>query len=269
LTVDAATALRQTATCRYHDERAPPVISNNQLVLPFPHRSAFMAADFLPAQSNVMALAWLGREAAWPDRRLLLYGPQGCGKTHLLHAWSNGRGALLVDATSLHGWSGLPTAPAIAVDEADHTTDEAALLHLLNAAAEANVPVLLAARTPAALWPIHLPDLASRLRATSSVGIDAPEDSLLRALLARLFAEHQVAVPPAVQDWLLARLPRHGAALRDAVEQLDRASLGTSRRISYELARVLLPELGAAAMRDDDISAASLPADSPRARNPL
>jgi chromosomal replication initiation ATPase DnaA len=49
--------------------------------------------------------------------------------------------------------------------------------------------VLLAARTPPAHWPVRLPDLASRLRATTAVEIAPPEDSLLRSLLARLLAE--------------------------------------------------------------------------------
>jgi hypothetical protein len=36
-----------------------------------------------------------------------------------------------------------------------------------------------------ARWPVGLPDLASRLRATVAVGIGAPSDGLLEALLAK------------------------------------------------------------------------------------
>ena len=56
--------------------------------------------------------------------------------------------------------------------DADAGADEATLLHLLNATAEARLPVLLAARTPPARWPVRLPDLASRLRAITAVGSD-------------------------------------------------------------------------------------------------
>ena len=93
--------------------------------------------------------------------------------------------------------SGLPELPAagIAIDDADAVADEDALLHLLNAAGEAGLPVLLAARTPPARWAAHLPDLASRLRAMTAVEIGPPEDTLLRTLLARLLADRQLRVP--------------------------------------------------------------------------
>ena len=48
-----------------------------------------------------------------------------------------------------------------------------------------HVPVLLAARAPPARWNFRLPDLVSRLRATPTVALLAPDDGLLRALLAR------------------------------------------------------------------------------------
>ena len=63
-----------------------------------------------------------------------------------------------------------PIAGPLAIDDAD-TAPELALLHLLNAAAEAGFPVLLTGRSPPARWHIALPDLASRLRAATAVEI--------------------------------------------------------------------------------------------------
>ena len=99
-------------------------------------------------------------------------------------------------APALHGLPELPAA-GVALDDADAVADERALLHLLNAAGEAGLPVLLAARAPPARWAARLPDLASRLRAMTAVEIGAPEDALLRALLARLLADRQLRLPEA------------------------------------------------------------------------
>ena len=96
--------------------------------------------------------------------------------------------------------------------------------------------MLLAGRAPPARWNLALPDLASRLRATVAVQIRPAGDPLLHALLARLLAERQLAVPEPVQATLLARLPRHPAALRDAVARLDRLTLATGRRMTRALA---------------------------------
>ena len=66
-----------------------------------------------------------------------------------------------------------PPTTALAIDDADAVPEATVLLHTLNAAAEARLPVLLAARTAPARWPVSLPDLASRLRATTAVALAA------------------------------------------------------------------------------------------------
>ena len=91
---------------------------------------------------------------------------------------------------------------------------------------------------------VALPDLASRLRAVTAVGLTLPEDELLAALLARLIAERQLRVDEAVQAYLLARLPRSGAALREAAARLDRASLALGRRVTRATAAIVLTEMG-------------------------
>lgn len=196
-----------------------------QLPLPFPHQPTYTAADFLDAASNEAARSWLDRTEDWPDHRLALWGEPGCGKTHLLQLWAGRRGATVLLGPALHGLPPPPEAAGVAVDDADAVADEPALLHLLNAAREAQVPLLLAARTPPARWPVRLPDLASRLRAITAVEILPPEESLLQALLLRLLSERQLGVDQGLQEWLLRRLPRSPAALREAVARLDHAAM--------------------------------------------
>jgi chromosomal replication initiation ATPase DnaA len=229
-------------------------IALRQLVLPFPHQPDFAASDFLPAPSNEAALAWLDRTADWPDRRLALWGEAGRGKTHLLHRWAEGRGARLLSGPALVGLPELPASGGIALDDADMAAEEIALLHLLNAAAEAGLPVLLAGRTPPARWPVRLPDLASRLRAITAVEIGPPEDGLLRILLARLLSDRQLNnVAESVQDYLLARLPRTPAALADAVDRLDRHALATGGKVTRALSEIVLAEMTGA--EENEISA--------------
>src|SRR5580698_6522421 len=153
-----------------------------QLPLPFSHSPEYAVEDFQPADSNAEALAWLDRTADWPQHRLAVWGPGGCGKTHLLHLWAARAGAVLLSGPAVRL---VPPERPLAIDDAD-AAPEQVLLHTLNAAAEAGLPVLLAGREPPARWPVRLPDLASRLRAITSVQIQPADEELLQCLLARL-----------------------------------------------------------------------------------
>jgi chromosomal replication initiation ATPase DnaA len=240
------------------DPAAPPP---RQLPLPFLFAPQFDAGEIIAAPSNADALAWLGRTAEWPQRRLALWGEAGSGKSHLLHRWAARSHGVVLPGPGLRLVP--PTAP-LAIDDAD-AAPERPLLHVLNAAAEAGLPVLLAGATPPARWPIALPDLASRLRAVTAVEIRSAEDTLLRALLARLLAERQIAVAEPVQDWLRLRLPRTAAAMREAAARLDRAALAAGGRVTRALAGEVLADMtqadGLATLRvDEDFPLPSLPA---------
>lgn len=225
---------------------------------------SFAAEDFREAPSNAEALAWLNRTADWPGGRLALWGEAGCGKTHLLHIWTTRLGAALWRGPAVKGLLELPE-HGIALDDADAAEDETALLHLLNAAAEAGLPVLLASRTAPARWAVRLPDLSSRLRAITAVQISPAEDSLLRALLPRLLADRLIRLPEPVLRWLLQHLPRTTAKLGEAVARLDAISLEQHRDITVPMAREVLADLLAS---DADEISGTVPSPS-RGDRPL
>jgi len=212
-----------------------------QLPLPFPDLPHYAAEDFISAPSNALAQELLAKPASWTNGRLVLWGEAGCGKSHLACMWAGGNGASAVRGAALRGVPE-PQGGPVAVDDADLVPDEAALLHLINGAAEAGQPVLLTAQTPPARTAIALPDLASRLRASLAVQILPPDDELLATLLARLAADRQLALDLPVRNFLLTRLPRTPGALREAVARLDKGSLGR-RKITRALAADLLSDL--------------------------
>jgi DnaA regulatory inactivator Hda len=223
-------------------------VSQGQLAFDLGHRPALGRDDFLVAPCNAEAVAWLDRWPAWPAHGLVLYGPPGCGKSHLLAAFAaahEAEGATLLAAADLT----TARVPALVeggrlllVDDLDRLADEAALFHLHNLAREAGRFLVLAAGRPPAHLPIALADLASRLRALPLVGIGAPDDSVLAAVMVKQFADRQLAVAEGVVPYLVGRMERSFAAARALVEALDRASLAEHRAVTVRLAREVMEQ---------------------------
>lgn len=197
-------------------------------------------ADFVPSDCNAAALGLLG--ARLPGGRLVLHGPEGSGKTHLGHIWAAARGAVALDGAKLgdadvpalvaHGAVWLDNAAQAAHGPAAQTT----LFHLLNMAQAHDAEVLMSARPPARDWGVALPDLASRLGACAHVALAAPDDALLAAVLAKLFADRQVVVSDRLIPYLLPRMERSLAEAQRLVAQLDAEALSRGKPIGRALA---------------------------------
>lgn len=220
-----------------------------QYHLPLPFQESMGAEDFLLSPANEEAALWLlAREASsWPSHALVLLGPEGAGKTHLLSIWVEKNRAMKLaplDPALAAIAAGAPPAQAFALDDADQVAGDAAreewLQHLFNATKAAGCNLLLTARAAPALWGLKLRDIETRLKSALTVSLKEPDDELRRGLLLKLFADRQLLVEAGVVDYLAARLERTGTAIRKAVETLDEAALETKRKISVPFAQKIL-----------------------------
>ena len=223
---------------------------HRQLPFAFEHRTSFAGEDFLIAGPNHDAVRWLDRWPDWPSPALVIHGPAGCGKTHLAHVFLERCRGLIIDDDALRRDRTLDLAVAAAgciVDDADRLVGaglETPLLHLYNVLAEHGRHLLLTAATPSARWSMRLSDLRSRLNAAPSVGIGLPDDDLIAGLLAKLFADRQLAIDDEVISYLLPRIQRSFAAARRLTADLDAAALSHRRKITVALAREVLKAAG-------------------------
>lgn len=231
-----------------------------QLPLPFGLRTAFGTEDFLVADGNREAVAWIERWPDWPAPAVVLYGPAACGKSHLVRMFLARSGGGELTPADLAGAGFdldrlLATIPAVAVDDADAAIGEggaAVLLHLYNSARDHGRHLLLTGGAPPSQWRVALDDLRSRLNSCPAIGIAAPDDELMAAVLVKLLHDRQLVVGDGVVRFLLKRIERSFASARRVVESIDRASIEARRPITVPLVRAVLAASAEAGRRDDD-----------------
>ena len=216
-----------------------------QLTFDLPTDSRMTRADFRLSPANALAWAAVDTWQDWPNRKMLLAGPAGAGKSHLAQIWATDARALLVPASQLAGADipGLAAHGMIAVDDADTLAGdpaaEAALFHLHNLLAVSG-HLLITAKTPPRDWGLTLPDLASRMQATALTRLEPPDDALLTAVLAKLFGDRQLAISANLIPYLVVRMDRSIAAARALVEALDSRALSQHRPITRAMAGEIL-----------------------------
>ncbi|MGR3515180.1 MAG: HdaA/DnaA family protein [Paracoccaceae bacterium] len=218
-----------------------------QLTFDLPVRESRARGDFFVSDANALALARLDDPTTWPNHKLVLVGPQGAGKTHLARVWADQSGAKVLSPPALAGLDipGLTT--AVVLDELENLMpeQEEAVFHLHNHLGANALPLLLVARKPPAQWALTLPDLKSRMVAADTVHIQGPDDALLAAVMVKQFSDRQLAVAPAVIDWLVRNMDRSFAEAQAVVAALDAAALANRQAVTRPLAQHVLAERNA------------------------
>jgi chromosomal replication initiation ATPase DnaA len=219
-----------------------------QLAFALSHAESLTRDDFLEGPANAAGLALIDAWPDWPNRVMMLVGPEGSGKSHLAAIWADDAGARSIAAHALTPASvpGALATGALVVEDLDPANvDERALFHLLNLAREDEAYVLLTGRQLPSTFENGLRDLRSRLRAIPIVSMMPPDDQLLRALLVKFCADRQMSVDESVVGYLASRIERSFVAARSTVERLDAEAWRLGRPVTRALAVELLRDDGA------------------------
>lgn len=181
---------------------------------------------------------------------LLLHGPAGSGKTHLvqallLEAAASGLRALQLDRAALAApRRAFETTPLLCLDGLDQLAlDDAealALIRLIDARRQRPVSTLITARKPAAQLGSQRPDLITRLGGFASYGLRGLSDEDRIELLRLRASTRGLHLPFEVAQYLLKHLSRDVASLLAAVDALDGASLAAQRRLTLPFVQATL-----------------------------
>lgn len=220
-------------------------LPSSQLPLDLGYQPSLTRDDFMVSPCNQIAVHWIDRWPDWPTHALILIGPSACGKTHLGRIWAGTSGAEIITPNNFSE-NLIHDRPSghLVIDQADlligDRSAEEILFHLYNNARAAGDHLLFTMRAAPFSLVFSVPDLASRLRAALTIGIDQPDDELLSALLVKLFNDRQLNVTDDVIRYLVPRIERSFDAASRLVERADRAALSQKSMVTVPLLRGLL-----------------------------
>lgn len=219
-----------------------------QLALEFPHRPSLGRDDFMVAGCNKDAVSIVDMWPAWPYFAVCIYGPTGCGKTHLANVF-----AQMVALQTNHPYR-IPFIKAsqitkdmshtlfdisqqIVIEELQTLSDQEALFHLYNTYRDLGGNILFTSEIAPARLNFSLKDLQSRISIVPAFEIKSPDDELLMALLLKLFTDRQITPSPELLDYLIKNMQRSFSYARKLVEEIDNISLAKKRAISISIAK--------------------------------
>jgi chromosomal replication initiation ATPase DnaA len=218
-------------------------VQPRQLAFALPHAESLTRDNFLEGPANEAGLALIDGWPDWPNRVMLLVGPEGSGKSHLAAIWAEQAGARAISAHALIPAAvpgALATGALVVEDLKPGDFDERAMFHLMNLAREDEASILITARISPSAFEVELLDLRSRLRAVPTVSLLPPDDLLFRGLIVKFCADRQMSIDESVVSYLASRIERSYAAARQAVDLLDTEALRLGRPVTRALAAELL-----------------------------
>ena len=194
--------------------------------------------NFMISDCNREAWQWIQNWENWPAHALLLYGPAGCGKSHLGHIWAQRAQAGRITAASLESVE--PRSGNWLIEDIEQLVSERALLHFYNASKENGGKLLLTSTHAANQLPFTLPDLTSRLLALPMAHIDQPDDAVLAGAMRKQLTDRQMKVDDEVIAYIIPRMERSFNALKNTVETIDRAALAEHKNITIPFVKRML-----------------------------
>ncbi|MBL0848862.1 MAG: hypothetical protein EU981_02000 [Candidatus Liberibacter ctenarytainae] len=217
-----------------------------QLFLSFSRLSGKIGRDDLLVHSSIEeAVHLIDAWPSWPSPVVILVGPSGCGKSCLANIWSDKSGAtelysarigldsVLVDAQS----------PSLLEDADRIDFDDTKLFHIINSINQHNSNLLITARTLPISWPVHLPDLYSRLKAATVVKIGFPDGDLLEKIIVKMFSDRQIFIDKKIVSYIVQRMERSLVFAEKLVNRMDDLAFSRGTGIVRSLASEVLDEM--------------------------
>ena len=214
----------------------------SQLIFKFPFTTNYFEEDFYVSTNNFNAYKLIESWPKWSSRYVNIFGPPGCGKTHLANIFKKKINSFFIKAEELNNnsLSLIKLKECLIIDDYKNNIEEKLFYSVLNQSHQSNQYVIINTLEPIKKLSVVLNDLKSRFDSFIDIGIDLPTDDLIRVVLTKNFSDKQIKIEARLLEYILKNINRSYEDIFDLIDKVDALSLSTGKSININLIKKAL-----------------------------
>ena len=221
-------------------------IKNNlmsQLVFKFPFKAKYYEQDYYVSSNNFSAYRLIESWPNWPDKWVNIFGPKGCGKTHLSNILKKKLNSVeILNAREINDETILKFGKLdfLIIDNYNQNIDEKLFYSILNQSKQSDNYVVINSILPIKDIDFKLQDLKSRAKSFVNLGIELPTDDLLRVIISKSFSDKQININPKLSEFIIKNIDRSYEKVFKFIKEIDDLSLSSGKSININLIKKVL-----------------------------
>jgi len=215
----------------------------SQLVFKFPFKKIYYEQDYYVSSNNFSAYQLIESWPNWPDKWVNIYGPNGCGKTHLSNILKKKNNLTqIIDANNIDKETiiKLQKLDCLIIDNYKKNIEEETFYSILNQSKQLDIYIVINSILPIKDMNIKLTDLKSRTESFVNLGIELPTDDLLRVIISKSFSDKQIVITPKISEYIIKNVERSYEKVFKFIKEVDDMSLSSGKSININLIKKVL-----------------------------
>ena len=218
---------------------------SEQLIFNFPFKKNYLKQDFYVSKNNFNAYKLIESWPKWPSRLINIFGPTGCGKTHLVNILKSKIQSIIISSNKISDeiLKIYKTKECLIIDDFENNIEEKTLYSIINQAYQDNKYLIISSSISIKKFETKLLDLKSRFSSFIDIGIDLPTDDLIRVILTKNFSDKQIQVSQKNIEYILKNIERSYEKINTFSNSIDSLSLTKAQPIKLNLIKKVLNEI--------------------------
>lgn len=226
--------------------------SIRQFALPLAFRKVRNKNNFILNDSNKFALSLVDKfrdvknfKEKYNFPILIIYGPKGCGKSHLANVYSEITKGEFISKLDNKIINQAKLGRSFIIDDFDKLSnlDENLFIHFFNEITFNLGSLLIVTTQPPSSIKFKLSDLRSRIKSCVSAKIDLPNDEVLYSILVKELSEKKLFLDDKLCIYVIKRVKRNYNTILEFSDRLDKCSLEKKNKINLKDLKEIINDL--------------------------